>query len=1170
PEESAPPFSVQGAEQSVPSSTDWSAPLNISVTDSDSRKPSIAADSNGGVHIVWVERKIGEPEEIYYKYWNGTAWSTPINVSNSSGFYSNDPQVAADSSGRVYITWQEQDDGYTGDAEILYSQCAEGVCTAPVSLSGPPNWDCGRYYPNLQDWHSQVPILGIDQAGRLMVEWRAYEPGELTMPYTTWLNTGTPPSIRTGCVPSGAGVYNRSVGSSRIAGGLAGDFRLLFEEGRSDGTAGIYYSRYSSAHWTSSYLAQGHWPDVFLDTSNQAHGTWCGTDGKLRYWNSATFITETILDVTCNWYSPIAIDASGLPRVFWNQAGHIYESKRLPEGWSEGVDVSRGTGGAAWPDVVVDGNGDLHLAWYELSDGNFEIYYANTIATRVPVILLPGGTGSRLYSPQSFSWSQPDGHGGTYTNTYKADDEIWINLSAMVNPQDPGDDYFDVARLEKDGVTQSTAANYGVNLEAREILDKVSGIDIYNNLLTDLQNAGYQPGVDLFVFPYDWRMDIATNAALLDSKVQEALEKANGTKDTSQWTIKQIDLLTHSMGASVARQYISDPARAARVNRLIAIGPAFLGAPKFTKLVLFGDPLLPCVYHENLCLLDPAEVKDIAQNMPGLFEVAPGRAYWTFYDGSGDNLQVFQEDWDFDGDGQVLGALSYDQFKSMLFGLDRDPDLDWDGAGKDINQTVFNMGEAFHDQLDFSWDSSIPVPDIDIIAGTGKCTIGQIQAGYRISFKPPIGGPVQIGPIVRLKYVNGDNTVPLFSATLYDPARGIDHRGGANVYYVARKFTDHAFLPSKDPVRQLVLNLLAGDNNVPDGIISEADVPKRCQGTIINVESPVELHVTDAADNHTGWATLPDVGGPVIEQAIPGSEYDEIEETKSVYLPDDGAYTISLKATDSGSFNLILDLYKSDGTVGSIVFLRAPLTTTTTGEMTYDTSSTEPPLLYLDHNEDGIYDETITATSVLGQTESTDTQPPQIQITSPLQGQVLAGGGLMAWQTGDDNSGVLNEWGYIDMDTPNALQVTNGEVMTLPPGSHTLTVLAEDRLGNASQEQVSFTVYPFEWLFPLGGTGTYSAKAGSAIPVKFSVSDLDGMFVHDESVELSLLDASGNIAVGPIIFAHNPNQGVAIQGHGQYHHNLKTKGLAAGTYTLRVVFNSSQLSGVVELDTILR
>lgn len=52
-----------------------------------------------------------------------------------------------------------------------------------------------------------------------------------------------------------------------------------------------------------------------------------------------------------------------------------------------------------------------------------------------------------------------------------------------------------------------------------------------------------------------------------------------------------------------------------------------------------------------------------------------------------------------------------------------------------------------------------------------------------------------------------------------------------------------------------------------------------------------------------------------------------------------------------------------------------------------------------------------------------------------MQDQALAGGGLMAWQTSDDNSGVLNEWGYIDMDTPNAVQVTNGAVITLPPGN---------------------------------------------------------------------------------------------------------------------------------------
>jgi phosphatidylserine/phosphatidylglycerophosphate/cardiolipin synthase-like enzyme len=379
PEEAPLPFSVQGENEPVPLSTGWSTPLNISVTDANSTKPSIAVDSNGGIHVVWTEIDSGGVAEIYYKHRDGTGnWSTPINVSNSSTFDSNDAQVAADGNGTAHIIWEEQDDDYGWDAEILYSQCLEGVCTAPVSLSGPPNWDCGRYLPNLQDWHSEIPTLGIDQAGRLMVQWRAYEPGENTMPYSTWLNTGAPPSVRTGCVPPGPGVYNRSAGSSRIMGGLAGDFRLVFDELRSDGSSGVYYSDYSFAQWTTSFLAQGRVPEVFLDTNNQAHITWCGTDGKLRYWNSASLTTETILDVTCNWHSPIAIDASGLPRVFWNQAGHIYESKRLPEGWSEGVDVSRSSGGAASPDVAVDGNGDLHLAWYELSDGNFEIYYSTT------------------------------------------------------------------------------------------------------------------------------------------------------------------------------------------------------------------------------------------------------------------------------------------------------------------------------------------------------------------------------------------------------------------------------------------------------------------------------------------------------------------------------------------------------------------------------------------------------------------------------------------------------------------------------------------------------------------------------------------------------------------------------------------------------------------------
>lgn len=374
-EESPMPFRVQGMDESAPLSTGWSLPLDISVTDFSSTQPAIAVDSNGGIHIVWSERENSGGGEIYYKYWNGVSWLAPINVSNSAAYESLNPQVTVDSSGRAHIVWEEQDDDYSFDVEIQYSQCSVGTCTSPVSLSGPPNWDCGRYYPNLQDWHSETPVIGIDQADRLMVVWRAFEPGEITQPYSTWLASGTPPSKPSGC----ARMVGSSTGSHRVMGGAPGEFALAFEAGNS----WVYYSKYAGGRWDFfSYLGNGGFPDLFWQSTGQAHITWCGSDNQIRYRNSATSITEVIPGTICNGYAPVAVDADGYPRVFWGQSGQVYESKRLPEGWSEGVNISQSTVGAASPDVAVDGNGYLHLVWYDARDGNYEIYYATTAPGR--------------------------------------------------------------------------------------------------------------------------------------------------------------------------------------------------------------------------------------------------------------------------------------------------------------------------------------------------------------------------------------------------------------------------------------------------------------------------------------------------------------------------------------------------------------------------------------------------------------------------------------------------------------------------------------------------------------------------------------------------------------------------------------------------------------------
>ena len=361
-------------EALTPLASTWSTPVNISVMSSDSSLPSIAVGASGSVHVVWVETASGSPGEIFYTYKSVTGWSTPINVSNSSTLNSNYPQVAVDSSGSAHIVWAEQ-----GDEEILYSKCTGSTCTTPVSLSGPGDWYCNSYRLT-GDWSSGIPILSINQYDRLMVEWVANEPADITMPYSTWLNSGTPPTVPSGCIQAGPDIGNRRVGRSRMMAGVNGSFALAFDELRNDNTQGIYYSRYSNSNgqWLSpAFLEAGNWPDLFLDRmTDDLHLTWCDSNSRLRYWNSADYLpVATIPGALCTWHSPIARDTNGLMHVLWQESGQIYESRKLPDGWSEKANISSSSAGAYTPDMVVEANGGLHLVWQELRNGNWEIFY---------------------------------------------------------------------------------------------------------------------------------------------------------------------------------------------------------------------------------------------------------------------------------------------------------------------------------------------------------------------------------------------------------------------------------------------------------------------------------------------------------------------------------------------------------------------------------------------------------------------------------------------------------------------------------------------------------------------------------------------------------------------------------------------------------------------------
>ncbi len=92
----------------------------------------------------------------------------------------------------------------------------------------------------------------------------------------------------------------------------------------------------------------------------------------------------------------------------------------------------------------------------------------------------------------------------------------------------------------------------------------------YDDLFATLDINHYTPDVDLFTFPYNWRESNVDTALLLKQKIDEV--KGICACDT-------VDLVAHSMGGLVARQYIQSGAYDDDVDQLIFLGTPHLGAP---------------------------------------------------------------------------------------------------------------------------------------------------------------------------------------------------------------------------------------------------------------------------------------------------------------------------------------------------------------------------------------------------------------------------------------------------------------------------------------------------------------------------------------------------------------------------------------------------------------
>lgn len=411
---------------------------------------------------------------------------------------------------------------------------------------------------------------------------------------------------------------------------------------------------------------------------------------------------------------------------------------------------------------------------------------------------------------------------------------------------------------------QLTATGF---LHISSILEK----DI-TDLVSFLSSNGYSLNENMFEFPYDWRFSIQTNAANLRLKILSVKQMTGAPR---------VDIIAHSLGGLVAKQYLTSATDAANVGTLIMLGTPHLGTPKALKALRYGDDL------GHPSIVDKCGTKRAAHNMTGLFDLLPGRRYFSLAGG------YFVDGADIDGDG-VRGLVT--DFNSMVTTLKNGVEQVCPLAPNDeephdrLSSGLVDAGMvAFHDSLD-GWAKPLGV-NVFMIAGYNVETISKIVE-VNVKLSPSLPPERIVVPIVTAA---GDGTSPLVSAQT---------TSADAIYYAdfAKLNTNHSDMVASAPILDQVLGLLAHGGGIysAQGIATSPPVISAFpRALLFSAFSPVRVSVYDSLGNRTGLK--PDGS---TESGIPGSSVLRIGDLQHVAVPDSDNYHVFIEGVGEGTFTL--------------------------------------------------------------------------------------------------------------------------------------------------------------------------------------------------------------------------------------------------------------------------
>ena len=611
-----------------------------------------------------------------------------------------------------------------------------------------------------------------------------------------------------------------------------------------------------------------------------------------------------------------------------------------------------------------------------------------------PVILVPGIMGSSLN-----------------LGDLALRNEIWPNpLEYASNILDA-----ELNNLEMDSLGNSIN-----RIEPIDIIRSVMGIDFYGGLINYLKANGYEENKNLFVFPYDWRLDLDSVAGDNSPCVATTTLKCliDGVK--KQTGSDKVDIIAHSMGGLVVKDYVYKFGQDS-IDKFIDIATPHLGAPDTAKILEYGDNLNIGIFVNGfgVAILNEKKIQDISLQMSSIYQLLPSQKYFNISD-NGYGYYLYNNSKI--GGSNLQGELNYEN--SLLY---------LTASNDKITPYFINKNSLLHSAID-----NININNSYNISGCGIPTIGRIKN---------LGKKAFLWDKYGLEYVDGDGTVPLKSADYF----------GDKKYYFSGK--DHSKIPGADGVKQLVLSILNNKENSFNfsqyNNLKTDDSICSISGKVIEYHCLVDMHIYDDQGNHTG-----PTGNGDIENNIPGVQYDIIDGNKFVFLPADGNYRITGEAIGVGTLEVAIKTVENNQYTKTEYFNSIPLQSASTRTEINLISGQDNPVIKVDENGDGVFEEEKIPDTVLTGDEMNDLVKPvtNINIASTKgNNNYYISDVKVSLTATDDNSGVLKT--EYSLDGGEIWIKYEEEFTVFQDGTTTILYSSTDRAGNREEnKQITFSI----------------------------------------------------------------------------------------------------------------